>query len=43
LIKTQLQYGEIHVLPLYHPAVVLYSVGQKETLRKDFQKLKLFI
>ncbi len=43
LIKTQLNYGEIHVLPLYHPAVVLYTASQKEILRKDFQKLKLFI
>ncbi len=43
LIKTQAHYGEIHVVPLYHPAVVLYSASQKETLRKDFEKLKLFI
>lgn len=43
LVKTQLEYGEIHVLPLFHPAVVLYSASQKETLRRDFDKLKLFI
>jgi uracil-DNA glycosylase family 4 len=43
LIKTRLHYGEIHVVPLYHPAVVLYSASQKEMLRKDFAKLKLFI
>ncbi len=43
LIKTRMSYGEIHVVPLYHPAVVLYSASQKETLRKDFEKLKLFI
>jgi uracil-DNA glycosylase family 4 len=43
LIKTRIHYGEIHVVPLYHPAVVLYSAGAKDTLRKDFQKLKLFI
>ena len=43
LIKTQAQYGEIHVVPLYHPAVVLYSASQKEILARDFQKLKLFI
>lgn len=43
LIKTRLPYGEIHVVPLYHPAVVLYSAGQKETLRQDFEKLKLFL
>jgi DNA polymerase len=43
LIKTKIHYGEIHLIPLYHPAVVLYSASQKETLRKDFEKLKLFI
>jgi uracil-DNA glycosylase family 4 len=43
LVKARMPYGEIHVLPLYHPAVVLYSASQKETLRKDFEKLKLFI
>lgn len=43
LVKTQMPYGEIHVMPLYHPAVVLYSASQKEMLRKDFDKLKLFI
>ncbi|MBI5671601.1 MAG: TIR domain-containing protein [Chloroflexi bacterium] len=43
LIKTRLPYGEIHVVPLYHPAVVLYSASQKETLRQDFEKLKLFL
>jgi uracil-DNA glycosylase family 4 len=43
LIKTAMTYGEIHVVPLFHPAVVLYSASQKDTLRKDFEKLKLFI
>lgn len=43
LIKAQMPYGAVHIVPLYHPAVVLYSASQKETLRKDFEKLKLFI
>lgn len=43
LIKTSAHYGEIHVVPLYHPAVVLYSASQKETLMQDFARLKLFI
>lgn len=42
LIKAQASYGEIHIVPLYHPAVVLYSATQRDTLRKDFEKLKLF-
>jgi DNA polymerase len=43
LMKARLSYGEIHVVPLYHPAVVLYSASQKEILRKDFEKLKMFV
>jgi DNA polymerase len=43
LLKAQAPSGEIHIVPLYHPAVVLYSASQRETLRKDFEKLRLFI
>jgi DNA polymerase len=43
LIMARLHYGDIHVIPLYHPAVVLYSASQKEILKQDFQRLKLFI
>jgi len=43
LIKAKMPYGDIHVVPLYHPAVVLYSATQKDVLMKDFQKLRLFI
>jgi DNA polymerase len=43
LIKASAPYGEIHIIPLYHPAVVLYNPTERETLRKDFEKLKLFI
>ena len=42
-IKATAPYGEIDVVPLYHPAVVLYSASQKDILRKDFEKLKIFI
>ncbi|MCB9456207.1 MAG: TIR domain-containing protein [Anaerolineaceae bacterium] len=43
LIKARLHYGEIHIVPMYHPAVVLYSASQKDTLKQDFEKLKLFV
>lgn len=43
LIKARMHYGEVHIVPLYHPAVVLYSASQKATLQQDFEKLKLFI
>ena len=43
LIRAAMPYGDIHVVPLYHPAVVLYSASQKELLSKDFEKLKVFV
>ncbi|MFN8529513.1 MAG: uracil-DNA glycosylase family protein [Anaerolineae bacterium] len=43
LLKGKLPYGDVHLLPLYHPAVVLYTASKREVLRRDFQKLKLFI
>lgn len=43
LILAEMPHGQVHVVPLYHPAVVLYSASQKETLRKDFEKLRLFV
>ncbi len=35
-------YGEITVIPLYHPAVAIYNPPTKEVLKKDFEILKQF-
>ncbi len=43
LLQTTLSYGQIFIMPLYHPAVVLYNPTQRATLEKDFQRLKVFI
>lgn len=43
LLKAQTDYGEISVVPLFHPAVALYNSNQKETLFNDFQALKEFV
>jgi DNA polymerase len=43
LIEATMPYGRIHIVPLYHPAVVLYSATQKATLRQDFEKLRVFM
>lgn len=42
LLKGAAPYGEITIVPLYHPAVALYSNDSKETLVNDFQILKQF-
>lgn len=36
-------YGKVAVVPLFHPAVALYSGGRKSTLLDDFQVLKQYI
>ena len=41
--KVQATYGEITIVPLYHPAVALYNGTHKETLLQDFQTLKKYI
>jgi DNA polymerase len=42
-ITAQTPYGEIAVVPLYHPAVALYNQSQKQTLVEDFETLKQFV
>ncbi|MDQ5949446.1 MAG: uracil-DNA glycosylase [Patescibacteria group bacterium] len=36
-------YGDIVIVPLYHPAVALYNGSNKETLLNDFQILKKYV
>jgi DNA polymerase len=43
LIPVQVPYGEIHIVPLYHPAVVLYTASKKAVLMQDFQKLRVYV
>jgi DNA polymerase len=42
-LKGTAPYGEITIVPLYHPAVALYSIDSKQTLVNDFQILKQFV
>jgi uracil-DNA glycosylase family 4 len=37
------QYGEVTIVPLYHPAVALYNGSNKTTLLEDFKILKKYI
>lgn len=40
IFEVEAPYGKINIIPLYHPAVAIYNVDTKETLKKDFQLLK---
>lgn len=43
LIKANMPYGDIHIVPMYHPAYALYYPKKKPMLMQDFEKLRLFI
>lgn len=40
IISVKEKYGEIKIVPLYHPAATIYNQKLKEVLLADFQKLK---
>jgi DNA polymerase len=42
-LSAQASYGEIVVVPLYHPAVALYTTEQRETLAQDFRVLQAVV
>ncbi|MEI6533253.1 MAG: uracil-DNA glycosylase [Candidatus Roizmanbacteria bacterium] len=43
LLSAKTGYGEVKIIPLYHPAVALYKASTKKQLLADFQILKGFI
>lgn len=40
LFAAKTDYGEVKILPLYHPAVAVYDRSKLDELKADFQKLK---
>ena len=43
LIPVTAGFGDVMVIPLFHPAAALYRADQKQTLFDDFQVLKEFV
>jgi len=43
LIKTEAAYGDLHIMPMYHPALVLYNPSKRDVLHADFERLTIFI
>jgi uracil-DNA glycosylase family 4 len=43
LLEGKASYGPVAVVPLFHPAVALYSTQRKGTLVADFETLRAFI
>lgn len=42
VLHAQAPYGEVSIVPLYHPAATFYNRGLEKSLREDFQVLKRF-
>ena len=42
VFDAKVDYGDIKIIPQYHPAVAVYNSNMKEELKKDFQVLKEF-
>ena len=43
VIEITTPYGKSHVVPLFHPAVALYTANQKDVLIEDFKALRQFV
>jgi uracil-DNA glycosylase len=41
VFETKTNYGKVKIIPLYHPAASIYNQHLKETLKKDFELLKI--
>lgn len=39
VFEVETSYGKIKIIPMYHPATVLYNPNVKDELKKDFQAL----
>ena len=42
VFSAQASYGSVEIIPLYHPAVVVYNNNMKNELKKDFKILESF-
>ncbi|MCB9805750.1 uracil-DNA glycosylase [Candidatus Nomurabacteria bacterium] len=43
VFEVKTDFGAVHIVPLYHPAVAVYNRTQLPSLKKDFEILKKFM
>ncbi len=43
VFESELPYGAVKVMPLYHPAATIYNQGLRGALLEDFKKLKRLV
>ncbi len=41
-LTAKAEYGDVQIVPLFHPAVALYNASQRGTLEADFEVLRQF-
>lgn len=42
VFKVRADYGEVEIISMYHPAVAVYNINMKNTLKDDFKILKKY-
>jgi len=42
IFEARASFGKIRIIPLYHPAVVVYNANMKDILKEDFKILKKY-
>jgi len=42
IFKVKTSFGELKIIPLYHPAVAVYNANMKNILKEDFKILKKY-
>ncbi|MEO1287362.1 MAG: uracil-DNA glycosylase family protein, partial [Chloroflexota bacterium] len=42
LIQIEAENINLHIMPMYHPAMVLYNPSKRDVLRQDMQRLEMF-
>ena len=42
VFEAKTLFGQVKIIPLYHPAVAVYNANMKETLKNDFKVLKKY-
>lgn len=42
VFDAETSYGKVKIIPMYHPATVLYNPNIKDELKRDFEVLKIY-
>jgi len=43
ILEAEASYGEVTLVPLYHPAAAFYNQALEDTIEEDFEVLRRFV